>query len=445
MKKAHIITLGCAKNTVDSETMLQLLSEKNIGYAEKLEDANVAIINTCGFIESAKKESIQAILEVAEYKSAGDLDFLIVTGCLSQRYSEELKDELPEVDSFLGTTSFIEIASVIEALYRGERNSYIFDSNRVIETSYHKTTLTPKNFAYLKIAEGCDNLCTYCIIPKLRGKYRSIDKDSLLSQASLIADNGVNELVLIAQDTSKYGMDLYQSKELVPLLRALEELHRFRWIRLLYLYPEDVSDELIEYITQSQTVLPYFDIPIQHINNTVLHRMNRSITRTQIEDILKKIRTSIPNAVIRTTLIVGFPGETNEQFEELHEFIKAAKFDKLGVFAYSAEEGTPAARMEDQVDETVKTERLKQLMQTQQTVSWNLNRKLIGQTITAVIEEKPEEGTYVARSWRDMYEIDGVIYFNSEQSYDLGDVLQLRIVDAMEYDLIGEEESEFSK
>lgn len=438
-KSVFISTLGCSKNLVDSEVMLNILLENGLQKVDSPQLADIAVINTCGFIESAKEESINEILEIAKYKQIGKLKHLIVTGCLSQRYSEELKKELPEVDSFLGTTSFEHIYNIIQGFELGENNSLILDINHDLKPDSKRSLLTEKYTAFLKIAEGCDNLCTYCIIPKLRGKYRSRKLEDIVKEAKELAANGVKEIIIIAQDTTKYGMDIYNEKSLPKLLRELNAIEDLNWIRFLYSYPEDIDLDLILAVKESDKVCSYFDMPIQHSHDQVLKRMNRKTTGKHIEDTIALIRAHIPEAVLRTTLITGFPGETDEEFDALYDFVKKIEFDRLGVFAYSKEEGTPAAIMSGQVAEEIKEERKNKIMQLQQEISLRKNQALIGKDFEVIIEKEIEPNLYEARSYRDVPEIDGIIYVKALSSHNEGEFTKVTIKDAMEYDLLGDE------
>ena len=438
-KSVFISTLGCSKNLVDSEVMLNILLENGLQKVDSPQLADIAVINTCGFIESAKEESINEILEIAKYKQIGKLKHLIVTGCLSQRYSEELKKELPEVDSFLGTTSFEHIYNIIQGLELGENNSLILDINHDLKPDSKRSLLTEKYTAFLKIAEGCDNLCTYCIIPKLRGKYRSRKLEDIVKEAKELAASGVKEIIIIAQDTTKYGMDIYNEKSLPRLLRELNAIEDLNWIRFLYSYPEDIDLDLILAVKESDKVCSYFDMPIQHSHDQVLKRMNRKTTGKHIEDTIALIRAHIPEAVLRTTLITGFPGETDEEFDALYDFVKKIEFDRLGVFAYSKEEGTPAAIMSGQVAEEIKEERKNKIMQLQQEISLRKNQALIGKDFEVIIEKEIEPNLYEARSYRDVPEIDGIIYVKALASHNEGEFIKVTIKDAMEYDLLGDE------
>lgn len=439
MEKVYISTLGCAKNLVDSEMMLGTLMEKEYKQVTDIVDAEIAIVNTCGFIEAAKEESINEILDLSQYKEKGKLKYLIVTGCLAQRYADELLKEIPEIDIVLGTTSFDMIFNKIEELKTGIKSSLITDIDKHIEENIPRSLLTDTYTAYLKIAEGCDNLCTYCIIPKLRGKYRSRKEEDILKEANILAKNGVKELVVIAQDTTKYGLDLYGKKRISHLLKELNKIEGLQWIRVLYSYPEDVDADFVEAVKTSEKVLPYFDMPIQHGNDQILKLMNRKTTQAEIRENISRIRREIPKASIRTSIIVGFPRETEAQFEELCNFVKEIKFDRLGVFAYSQEEDTPAAKLEGQIDEAVKIERRNKLMEIQQKISLEKNQEFIGETLKILIENNCDEGIYEGRSYRDMAEIDGLVYVHTNKKYKKGDFVEVKITQALEYDLIGEE------
>jgi len=438
MNKIFISTLGCAKNLVDSEMMLGTLINNNYTQTEQIMDADIAIVNTCGFIEAAKEESINEILELSQYKKRGKLKHLIVTGCLAQRYSEELLNEIPEIDIVLGTTSFDMILEKMNELKSGIKSSLITDIDKHISEAIPRSLLTDTYSAYIKIAEGCDNHCTYCIIPKLRGKYRSRNQEDIIKEAIQIAKNGVKELIVIAQDTTKYGLDIYGKKAISDLMRELNKIENLKWIRILYSYPEDVDTEFVKAVKECEKVLPYFDIPIQHANDQILKLMNRKTNKMQIKANIDRIRKEIPQASIRTSIIVGFPSETQEQFDELCEFVKEVKFDRLGVFAYSREEDTPAALLENQIDEEVKQERKNRLMEIQQGISYEKNKTFVGKSMEVLIDEKVEEGLYEGRSYRDMTEIDGLVFVKSEKKLKKGQFVNVKITDALEYDLTGE-------
>lgn len=438
MEKIFISTLGCAKNLVDSEMMLGTLVKNDYLQTGSIMDADIAIVNTCGFIEAAKEESINEILELAQYKERGNLKHLIVTGCLAQRYSDELLSEIPEIDIVLGTTSFDMILEKIEELKGGIRSSLITDIDKHIAEEIPRSLLTDTFSAYIKIAEGCDNHCTYCIIPKLRGKYRSRRQEDILKEARQLAKNGVKELIVIAQDTTKYGLDIYGKKAISDLMRELNEIEGLKWIRILYSYPEDVDAEFVKAVKECQKVLPYFDMPVQHANDAILKLMNRKTSKQQIKENIDRIRKEIPEASIRTSIIVGFPTETQEQFDELCEFVKEVKFDRLGVFAYSREEDTPAAILEGQIDEDIKQERKNRLMEIQQGISYEQNKTFVGSTLEVMIDEKVEDGLYEGRSYRDMMEIDGLVFVKTQEDLKKGQFVNVKITEALEYDLTGE-------
>ena len=443
--KVALESLGCSKNLVDSEIMLGILKNKGYRLTGDFSKADIIIVNTCGFIESAKQESIDTILDLAQYKNSGELKLLIMSGCLAQRYSEELKAELPEVDAIVGTASYVKIDEIIKTLFEEKNIVVLDDLNFAYDEALPRYISTPSYMAYLKIAEGCDNACTYCIIPKLRGNYRSRKLEDLMKEAKELVKNGVKELVIIAQDTTKYGIDLYNKKNLSELLSQLDEIEDLKWVRVMYSYPEDIDEELVNVIKSHAKVCAYFDMPIQHCNNRILKLMNRKTTKEDIKAKIDLIRKNIKDAVIRTSLIVGFPSETDEEFEELKEFVKEIKFDRLGVFAYSKEEGTAAANIKNQIDDEIKEARKEELMCIQQNISLNNNKSKIGKTYEVLIEEKIDKQTYVGRSYADAYEIDGLIYVNSKDDIFVGDFVKVIINDALEYDLMGERIDEFTK
>lgn len=446
-EKIYLETLGCSKNQVDSEIMLGILSEHDFNLTHDRSDAEIIIINTCGFIESAKKESIDTIIELGELKKTGNCKVLIVTGCLIQRYSKELSEEIPEVDAFLGTTNFNEIAEIInKILGTGERVVSTASIDKDVPYDLPRILTSPSYTAYLKIAEGCDNYCTYCIIPKLRGKYRSRPMEKIVEEARNLAKNGVQELIVIAQDITRYGLDLYGNYQLVKLLEELNGINELKWIRLQYAYPDIISDELIDVIAANEKICKYIDIPIQHCNNGILKMMNRRTTKEHIIDVIGKLRSKIPNIAIRTSLISGFPGETDEQFLELCDFVEEIEFDRLGVFTYSREEDTAAAKLPDQIPEDVKEDRRDKIMLLQRDISLKKNMDKTGEIYDILIEEKVEnENVYVGRTQFDAPEIDGVVYISSDSNINIGEFVRAKIIDALEYDLIGEVINEFSK
>lgn len=442
LQKVYISTLGCSKNLVDSEAMLGLLNPHGIQKVNSPEEADFAIVNTCGFIEAAKEESIKEILELAAYKKTTGMKYLIVTGCLAQRYESELKADLPEVDAFLGTTSFEKIYEVVQALDHGKKTSLVYDTNYPVEMSPTRQRLTESFTAFLKIAEGCDNRCTYCIIPKLRGNYRSRALEDIVAEGKALAEEGVREIILIAQDTSKYGLDRYGKKSLAKLLIELNKIEGLHWIRFLYTYPEDIDQELVLAVKDSPKVCPYFDMPIQHCSDNVLRRMNRKTTKQELESKIALIRKEIPGAILRTTLITGFPGETEAEFQEMREFISRIGFDRLGVFAYSQEEDTPAAKMPDQISETVKERRREELMLIQQEISKRKNEQMVGRSVEVLLERKTEKGIYEGRTVADVPEIDGIVFVHTAKNHRPGTFVPVQIRDFLEYDLIGDEVDE---
>ena len=439
------ISLGCDKNLVDSEQMLGLLTQKGFTLTDDETQADVIVINTCCFIHDAKEESIQNILEMAEYRKSGSCKALIVTGCLAQRYKQEIIDEIEEVDAVIGTTAHDEIFDVIEKTLAGQKELDIQDVDRLVEIDAKRVVTTGGHYAHLKIAEGCDKHCTYCIIPKIRGNYRSVPMERLLKEAQDLADQGVKELILVAQETTIYGTDLYGKKSLHILLKKLCEVKGIRWIRVLYCYPEEIYDELIETIRDEKKICHYLDLPIQHASDRILKRMGRRTTRAQMEEIIGKLRKEIPDIALRTTLITGFPGETQEDHEELMTFVDEMEFDRLGVFTYSQEEDTPAAAMEDQIDEEVKKDRQEELMELQQEVSLDKNEEKIGRTMLAMVEGYlSDENVYVARTYADAPGIDGYLFIDTAETLMSGDFAKVKITGALEYDLTGELENEFA-
>ncbi len=442
MKKIYIETLGCSKNVVDSEQMLGLLDD-SFALSETLEAAEIVIVNTCSFINDAKEESIDTILEISELKHTGNLEKLLVTGCLSQRYPETLLEEIPEVDAVVGTGSFFKIVEVIEALLSGSTQKVFMESvDLVVPEDIPRILTTPKNYAYLKIAEGCDNRCTYCIIPKLRGKYRSRDMAEIVKEAEDLVKMGITELIVIAQDTSRYGVDLYGAPQLDVLLTKLSAVEGIKWIRVHYAYPDILDERLIDGFFKNEKVVNYFDIPVQHASNAVLKRMNRRTSQEDIRRVVDLIRSKDADACIRTTVIVGFPGETEEDFNELLRFVKDIRFDRLGAFGYSDEEDTPAEKLDGKLDEEVIAERRNALMAAQMEISEALSLSKIGKTYEVIVEEiadnSKEEGfIYVGRTAYDAPEIDGVVYVHTTEELPLNDYVKVRVTDALEYDLIG--------
>ena len=436
IKKYVLESLGCSKNLVDAEEMVYILNENGYEMTDDIDDADVAIVNTCGFIESAKEESIDTILDIASHKQK-NLKHLIVTGCLVQRYYKDLKEQIPEIDAFLGTTSYNTILNVLQGLSIGKDNSLILPANTKLDHN-KKKILTDSYYAYIKIAEGCDNSCTYCIIPKLRGRYVSRPMDEIVDEAKRLASQNVKEIVLIAQDTSKYGLDIYGEKKLPHLLRELSKIEDIRWIRFLYTYPEDITDELVQEVKNNDKVCSYFDIPIQHASNRILKLMNRSTDKEEISDKINLIRSNIKDAIIRTTLITGFPTESDEDIEELADFVSQMKFDKLGVFPYSREEGTKAGNMDGQIEQDVKNQRAEMIMRLQQEIVREKNESYVGRTFSAIVDEVYEDYV-VARSYMDVIEVDTVIYVQTETAHKKGDFIEVKITDVLDYDLKGVE------
>lgn len=446
-RKVFIETLGCPKNQIDSEMMLGILSSNSYEIAEYAEDAHIIIINTCGFIESAKEESVFTITEHLEYKISGVCDTFIVAGCLVERYANELKIELPEVDIFIGTTKFPLIIQAIEN-HKSSDDAIvnIGDINILIPENLPRVRMTTRYTAYLKISEGCDNDCTYCIIPKLRGKYRSRKFEDIITEAKLLVSEGVKEIIIIAQDTIRYGKDLYKKNRLAELLREICKNEDLQWLRIMYAYPDEIDIDLVTTIANEEKIVKYIDMPIQHASNSVLKRMNRKTSHEEISSVMSLFRDHIPNMTIRTTLIVGFPGETEEEFNELYNFVKDQRFERLGVFTYSSQDGTPAAKMKNPVDEDTKEERKNSILELQQEISYDNNGKFFGKVVEVIIEEKVEnENVYMARASFDAPEIDGLVYVNTEKALKVGDIVTVKVTDFMEYDLIGGLADEFSK
>ena len=440
------ISLGCDKNLVDTEVMLGMLASRGYQMVEEETQADVIVINTCCFVHDAKEESIQNILEMAEYKKEGRLKALIVTGCLAQRYRQEILDEIPEVDAVLGTTAYDKILDAIDEALKGHHTLTLADTDLLPEVETKRLVTTGGHFAYLKIAEGCDKHCTYCIIPKIRGNFRSVPMEQLLSEAEYLAEQGVKELILVAQETTLYGKDLYGEKSLHKLLRELCKISRIRWIRILYCYPEEIYDELIQVMKEEKKICHYLDLPIQHASDRILKRMGRRTTRAQLTATIEKLRKEIPDIVLRTTLITGFPGETEEDHQELMEFVDEMEFDRLGAFTYSPEEGTPAETMEDQIPEEIKEERRDEIMELQQEISLEKGNDRIGQELLVMIEGKVSgESAYIARTYGDAPKVDGYIFVQTGELLMTGDFAKVRVTGALEYDLIGELADEYTE
>lgn len=433
------VSLGCDKNLVDTEVMLGLLASSGHQMVDSEDMADVIVVNTCCFIHDAKEESIQTILEMAEYKKEGTCKALIVTGCLAQRYRQEIIDEIEEVDAVLGTTSYDKIVDAIDEALAGHKMVEMTDLQALPVVESKRMVTTGGHFAYLKIAEGCDKHCTYCIIPKIRGNFRSVPMERLLTEAQELADQGVKELILVAQETTLYGKDLYGEKSLPKLLKELCKISGIQWIRILYCYPEEITDELIQVIKEEDKICKYLDLPIQHASDAILKRMGRRTSKAQLVEIVEKLREEIPEIALRTTLITGFPGETAEQHEELMEFVDMMEFDRLGVFTYSPEEDTPAATMPDQIEESVKEDRQADLMELQQEIAFELAEDMIGEEVLVMIEGKvADENVYVGRTYKDAPNVDGLIFVESEEELISGVFARVKVTGALEYDLIGE-------
>lgn len=437
--KILFVSLGCDKNLVDSEMMLGMLGEKGFTFTDDEREADIVVVNTCCFIGDAKEESIQALLDMAQLKDNGQIQALIAAGCLAQRYKEEIQKEIPQVDAIVGTTAIDAIAAAVEEVLEGRGQNHYQDINEKPVTDKKRVVTTGGHFAYLKIAEGCDKHCTYCIIPKVRGSFRSVPMESLVREAGQLAENGVRELILVAQETTLYGVDLYGQKSLPRLLHELGLIDGIRWIRILYCYPEEITDELIEAIATEPKVCHYLDIPIQHASDTILGRMGRRTNQEELTAIIEKLRSRIPDICLRTTLISGFPGESQEDFEELYRFVDAMEFDRLGVFAYSQEEDTPAADMPNQIPEDIKEQRRDELMELQQEIAFEKAEEMVGRELTVMIEGKvADEDAYVARTYRDAPNVDGYLFVNTTAGLMTGDFVKVLVVGSNEYDLIGE-------
>ncbi len=439
--KIAFVSLGCDKNLVDSEIMLGIIDEEGYTITPDEENADVVIINTCGFKLDATEEGIENILKIAQYKTDFNCKGIIVTGCMAQRYREEIFESIPEVDAVVGTSDFEEIGRVIKEVMDGQKVQLITDNNKKLsDTLGHKRILTtPGHYAYLKISEGCNSHCTYCTIPSIRGKHRSRDFDSLIEEARILSEKGVKELILVAQDLALYGIDLYGEFRLHELVRELSKIESIEWIRLLYLYPEKITDELIEEMATNDKVCKYIDMPIQHSDDTILKLMARSSSTEKLHTIINKLRNKMPDIVLRTTLIVGFPTENEEQFKNLCDFVEEVKFDRLGVFEYSQEEGTKAGEMDGQIDEETKVKRKEYILSLQKEISAQKTNDMVGQTLKVIVDGKlEEENVYCGRSSRDCVEIDGLIFFNCDYELLAGDFVNVKITEGLDYDLIGE-------
>jgi ribosomal protein S12 methylthiotransferase len=437
--RVGMVSLGCPKNQVDAEMMLERLKHKGYKLVADTGNCDVVVINTCGFIQSAKEEAIENIIEFINLKNEGKIKAIIVTGCLAERYREEILTEMPEVDAVVGLGSNEKICDVIQSALAGKKVQR-YGEKEALPLCGGRVISTLPYYAYLKIAEGCDNCCTYCAIPSIRGRFRSKPMEEVLKEAQWLADEGVKELILVAQDTTRYGEDLYGKYSLAKLLRELCKIDGFRWIRILYCYPDKITDELIDVIAEEEKVAKYIDLPLQHCNDDILQKMNRPMDKKATVALIQKLRERIPGLTLRTTLIAGFPTETQEQFVELAEFVKEMKFDRLGCFAYSEEEGTAAAEMSPQVDEKIRERRAEIIMEEQMTIMERANEKMIGKVVTVVLEGADKlADCYFGRSEADAPDIDGKIFFTSRQKHTMGDFIQVRIDEVCDYDLVGEE------
>ncbi|MBQ8878604.1 MAG: 30S ribosomal protein S12 methylthiotransferase RimO [Lachnospiraceae bacterium] len=437
--KVLFISLGCDKNLVDSEMMIGMLAEKGYSFTDDETEAEAVVVNTCCFINDAKEESVNTILEMAELKKSGQIKALIVAGCLAQRYREEIQTEIEEVDAIIGTSAIDAITEALDRVLAGERENYFENLDKAPVTGKKRIVTTGGHYAYLKIAEGCNKHCTYCIIPKVRGNYRSVPMESLLEEAKTLAEGGVKELILVAQETTLYGTDLYGEKKLPQLLRELAKIEELQWIRLLYCYPEEITDELIEVIRTEEKVCHYLDIPIQSGCDRILKRMGRRTDTGQIRGLVEKLRQEIPDICIRTTFITGFPGETQEDHEDTMYFVNEMEFDRLGVFTYSQEEDTPASGMDEQIDDEIKVCRQEEMMELQQEIAFEAAQAMEGEILTVMVEGKiAEDDAYVTRTYKDAPGVDGYLFVRTTRSLMSGDFIKVRVTGAHEYDLLGE-------
>ena len=443
--KIFFVSLGCDKNLVDTEMMLGELVDAGHAIVDDENLADIAVINTCSFIHDAKEESINTIIELGELKEKGQLKAVIVCGCLAQRYADQIRTELPEVDVIVGTMAIDEIVAAVAKVEAGEKAEFLKSVDGPLVYGKRRVVTTGGHYAYLKIAEGCDKHCTYCAIPKMRGTYRSVPMDVLVKEARELASQGVKELILVAQETTLYGTDLYHEKSLPKLLRALSGIEELYYIRILYCYPEEITDELIDEISYNKKVIKYLDIPIQSGADRVLKRMGRRTTRVELETLIGKLRAKVPDICLRTTLISGFPGESGRDFKETYEFVKRMRFDRLGVFTYSREEDTAAARMSGHLPEFIKNRRKNKIMKLQQTIAFDKAREEVGKTMTVFVEGKmPEDGVYVCRTYKDAPGVDGYLFLETEKDLMTGDLIRARVTDAREYDLVGVPEDELT-
>ena len=444
--KILFVSLGCDKNLVDTEMMLGMLAERGHTFTDSEEEAQAVVVNTCCFIGDAKEESVNTLLQMAQLKKEGRIRVLIAAGCLAQRYREEIRQEIPEVDEILGTMAIDSIADAIDEAEAGRWKDHITEPDAPIVYGKKRSVTTGGHYAYLKIAEGCDKRCTYCIIPKVRGSYRSVPMEALVKEAEELAQAGVRELILVAQETTVYGKDLYGKKALPELLEKLCRIPGLYWIRLLYCYPEEITDELIACMKKEPKICHYLDMPIQHASDRILKRMGRRTNQQELRERIGRLREEIPDICLRTTLISGFPGETQEEFEELYNFADEMEFDRLGVFPYSQEEGTPAAEFPDQIPQEVRESRRDELMELQQEIAFEKAQAQKGRTLLAMVEGKVEdENAYVARTYMDAPGVDGLLFINTSKQLLTGDFVRVRVTGSYEYDLIGELEDEFTE
>lgn len=437
--KILFISLGCDKNLVDSEEMLGLLNREHFEFTDDESEADVIVINTCCFVNDAKEESVNTILQMAEYRKSGSCKALIVTGCLAQRYKTEISDEIPEVDAILGTSSYDKIVDAVKSTICGEKYEKFNPLDELIVEESERVVTTGGHYAYIKIAEGCNKCCTYCIIPRIRGRYRSVPEEDILKTAEKLVENGAKELILVAQETTLYGVDLYGRKMLPDLLKKICKIPGLIWVRILYCYPEEITDELIEVMKNEPKVCHYIDMPIQHASDKILKAMGRRTNRVELTERILKIRKEIPDIVLRTTLISGFPGETEEDHEEMLDFVEEMEFERLGVFAYSPEEDTAAAEMPDQIDEDIKIKRRNEIMELQQEIAFENAENMIGRELLVMIEGKViDENAYVGRTYMDCPNVDGNIFITTDEELITGDFVKVKVTGAAEYDLIGE-------
>ena len=446
--KIMFISLGCDKNLVDTEMMLGMLAEKGYQFTDDEQEAEIVVVNTCCFIGDAKEESINTLIEIGQLKETANVKMLIAAGCLAQRYRKEIREQIPEVDVIIGTMAIDKIVEAVEEYQTKQYTTFVEDIDRTPVSGKKRIVTTGGHYAYMKIAEGCDKRCSYCIIPKVRGSYRSIPMETLLKEANTLVEQGVKELILVAQETTLYGTDLYGKKSLPELLRKLSEIRGLYWIRILYCYPEEITEELIDTIAELPKVCHYLDIPIQHASDKILKRMGRRTNQQQLKDKIAMIRSKIPDMCLRTTLITGFPGESQEDHEQSMAFVDEMEFDRLGVFTYSAEEDTPAAGFPDQIEEEVKKDRQADIMELQQEIAFEKAEGMTGQDVLVMIEGKvADENAYVGRTYKDAPNVDGLVFVNTDRELMTGDFVPVHITGSYEYDLIGEikDENEFTK